>query len=92
MLSDSIKNVFRNTNNFLDPRLSESFENCLKIPKTVLDLRDFRELFKNSEDYLRIPRTVWDFQELFKNSENYLIGLDWNALFRVDKIVEKTKY
>ena len=55
MLSDSTKNVFRNTNNFLDPQLSESFENCLKIPKTVLD---FRELFESSENCPRLPRTV----------------------------------
>ena len=55
MLSDSTKNVFRNTNNFLDPRLSESFENCLKIPKTVLD---FWELFESSENCPRLPRTV----------------------------------
>ena len=28
------------------------------------------ELFKNSENYLRIPRTVWEFRELFETSEN----------------------
>ena len=55
MLSDSTKNVFRNTNNFLDPQLSESFENCLKIPKTILD---FRELFESSKNCPRLPRTV----------------------------------
>ena len=54
---------------FLDPRLYESSENCLKLQETVLDVQ---ELFESTENCLKIRKTAWDFRELFESFENCL--------------------
>ena len=41
----------------------------MRVPRTA---RDFRELFKKSENCLKLPRTVWNYRELFETSENCL--------------------
>ena len=70
-----------------------NLEHGLNVEHDTIAVWNLAQIWSISREYkLKIPRTIWEFRELFKNSENYLIGLDWNALFRVDKIVEKTKY
>ena len=57
-LSDSTENFLKILTFFLDPQPYESSENCLKLPKTVLD---FRELFETLKNCLKISRTIWEF-------------------------------